>query len=58
MTNDEKFKYWIEAVERELAMLKEDRKQLNKKIIKNRQDIASAQNTLRKLKDERRHASE
>lgn len=58
MTNDEKFKYWIEAVEREIAMLKEDRKQLNKKIIKNRQDIASMQNTLRKLKDERRHASE
>ena len=54
MTNDEK----IEAVEREIAMLKEDRKQLNKKIIKNRQDIASMQNTLRKLKDERRHASE
>lgn len=58
MTNDEKFKYWIEAVEREIAMLKEDRKQLNKKIIKNRQDIASMQNTLRKLKDERRHAGE
>jgi septal ring factor EnvC (AmiA/AmiB activator) len=58
VTNDEKFKYWIEAVEREIAMLKEDRKQLNKKIIKNRQDIASMQNTLRKLKDERRHASE
>ena len=58
MTNDEKFKYWIEAVEREIAMLKEDRKQLNKKIIKNRQDIASMQNTLRKLKDERRYASE
>ena len=58
MTNDEKFKHWIEAVEREIAMLKEDRKQLNKKIIKNRQDIASMQNTLRKLKDERRYASE
>jgi septal ring factor EnvC (AmiA/AmiB activator) len=58
VTNDEKFKCWIEAVEREIAMLKEDRKQLNKKIIKNRQDIASMQNTLRKLKGERRHASE
>lgn len=58
MNNDEKFQYWIEAVEREIAMLKDDRKRLNKKIIENRQSIASMQNTLRKLKDERRRAHE
>lgn len=58
MSNDEKFQYWIEAVEREIAMLKDDRKRLNKKIIENRQSIASMQNTLRKLKEERRRAHE
>lgn len=47
----------IEAVEREIAILKDERKQLNKKIIKNRQSIASMQNTLRKLKEERRNAN-
>ena len=58
MNNDEKFQHWIEAVEREIAMLKDDRKRLNKKIIENRQSIASMQNTLRKLKEERRRAHE
>ena len=58
MNNDEKFQYWIESVEREIAMLKDDRKRLNKKIIENRQSIASMQNTLRKLKEERRRAHE
>ena len=58
MNNDEKFQHWIEAVEREIAMLKDDRKRLNKKIIENRQSIASMQNTLRKLKEERRQAHE
>ena len=58
MTNDEKYQYWIEAVEREIAMLKDDRKRLNKKIIENRQNIASMTNTLRKLKQERRQAHE
>ena len=47
----------IEVVEREIAILKDERKQLNKKIIKNRQSIASMQNTLRKLKEERRNAN-
>ena len=47
----------IEVVEREIAILKDERKQLNKKIIKNRQSITSMQNTLRKLKEERRNAN-
>lgn len=58
MTNGEKYQYWIEAVEREIALLKSDRKELNRKLMKNKQNLASMMNTLRKLKDERRRAGE
>lgn len=58
MTNGEKYDYWIESVEREIALLKSDRKTLNRKLMENKQSIASMQNTLRKLKDERRRAGE
>ena len=56
MTNDEKYQYWIEEVEREIARLKDERKRLNKHLIANKQSIASMTNTLRKLKDERKRA--
>ena len=46
-TIDEK----IETVRRYIRMLKDDRKMLNKKIIENRQDQASARNVLRKLQE-------
>jgi hypothetical protein len=46
-TIDEK----IGAVKRYLRMLKEDRKKLNKQIIENRQDQASARNMLKKLQE-------
>ena len=47
LTIDEK----IAAYKRYLRMLKDDRKQLNKKIIENRQDQASARNVLKKLQE-------
>ena len=47
MTNGEKYQYWIEAVEREIAMLKSDRKALNRKLMENKQNLASMMNTLR-----------
>ena len=46
-TIDEK----IAAVKRYLRMLRDDRKQLNKKIIENRQDQASARTMLKKLQE-------
>ena len=58
MTNGEKYDYWIESIEHEIALLKSDRKTLNRKLMENKQSIASMQNTLRKLKDERRRAGE
>lgn len=58
MTNDEKYQYWIDEVEREIVRLKDERKRLNKHLIANKQSIASMTNTLRKLKDERKHAQE
>lgn len=46
-TIDEK----IAAVERYLRMLRDDQKKLSKKIIKNRQDQASAKSVLKKLQE-------
>lgn len=46
-TTDEK----IAAVKRYLRMLRDDRKQLNKKITENRQDQASARTMLKKLQE-------
>lgn len=46
-TIDEK----IAAVQRYLRMLKDDRRKLNKKIIENRQDQASARTVLKKLQE-------
>ena len=57
MTNDEKYQYWIDAIEREIALLKDDRKRINKKLIENKQSIASMTNTLRKLKADRRKST-
>ena len=48
-TIDEK----IAPVKRYIRMLKDDRKALNKKIIENRQDQASARNVLKKLMEEK-----
>ena len=46
-TIDEK----IAAVNRYIRMLKDEQKQLSKKIIQNRQDQASARNVLKKLQE-------
>ena len=50
MTIDEQ----ISAIELEVALLKDERRILNKKIIKNKQNIASMLNTLKKLKEAKR----
>lgn len=41
----------IQSIVLEISMLKEERKDLNKKVIQNRQSIASMRNTLKKLKE-------
>jgi len=41
----------IQSIVLEISMLKEERKNLNKKAIQNRQSIASMRKTLKKLKE-------
>lgn len=48
----------IESLEFHLRLLKEDRKMMDREIVKNRQAQAELRNEIRRLKDERRRASE
>ena len=48
----------IRSIENTIAYLKDERKDLNKKIIANRQSLATYQNILRELKAKRRQADE
>jgi hypothetical protein len=50
MTLDEQISAW----EMIMAQLKSERKQLNRKVIQNTQNMATVQHVIRKLKEERR----
>lgn len=48
----------IKGVENTIAYLKQERKDLNKKIMTNRQNLATLKNVLKELKEKRRQENE
>ena len=54
MTNDEKYEYWIAAVNRTISDLQYERKNLQKHIDENRRQMAECRDILNRLEEERR----
>ena len=48
----------IKGIENTISYLKQERKELNKKIMTNRQSIAQLQNVLKELKEQRRRSND
>lgn len=54
MTNDEKYEYWIAAVNRTISDLQYERKNLQKHMEENRKQMAECKDILSRLEEERR----